>query len=103
MQRRRGIVRASTLAENASICQPAGRPDPVGNRNMKKQYKTFLVYPDGSVHPGEIFYSPEKMQNTVRAIARKPGVRYRCEEWTVNTTAGTDQEPRTEKVAEYEL
>ena len=70
---------------------------------MKKQYRIFLVYPDGSVHPGEVFDCPDKMNNTVRAIARKPGVRYRCEEWAVSAAPGPNPEPPSEKVAEYEL
>jgi hypothetical protein len=70
---------------------------------MRKQYRTFLVYSDGSVRPGEIFFSPEKMRSTVHAIARKPGVRYCCEEWTLGTVGGNSPDPVTTKLAEYDL
>lgn len=70
---------------------------------MKKQYKTFLVYGDGSVHPGEIFDNSEKMRSAVHAIARKPGVRYHCEEWTLRIIGESSTEPMKAKVAEYDL
>jgi hypothetical protein len=71
--------------------------------DMKKQYRTFLIYPDGTLHVGQVFYSLERMNSAMRAMARKPGVRYYCEEWTVSAIAGEDSELMTEKIAEYEL
>ena len=70
---------------------------------MRKQYKTFLVYSDESVRAGEVFFSPEKMRSAVHAIARKPGVRYCCEEWTLGAIGGNSPEPLTTKIAEYEI
>jgi hypothetical protein len=48
---------------------------------MQKEYRLVLIYSDGSVHPLKSYPSREKLEMTVRAVARKPGVRYCCEEW----------------------
>ena len=48
---------------------------------MLKRYRLVLIYSDGSVHPLETYTSREKLEMTMRAVARKPGVRYCCEEW----------------------
>jgi hypothetical protein len=49
---------------------------------MAKRFRLVLIYPDGSAHPWEVYISKNKLDLTVRAIARKRGVRYCCEEWT---------------------
>jgi len=49
---------------------------------MKKQFRLVLMYADGSVRPLDSYPTREKLEMTVRAVARKPGVRYCCEEWT---------------------
>jgi len=70
---------------------------------MKRLYRLFLVYPDGSIHPGGVYRTREKLELTMRAIARKPGVRYRCEEWTVKEPAAECSDPFNYKVADFEL
>ena len=70
---------------------------------MRMQYRLVLIYPDGSAHPGDVYLSREKLELKMHAIARKPGVRYCCEEWTVSTPTADSPDALTTKVAVYDV
>ena len=55
-------------------------PTPVPPEGLT-EYRVLLVYPDGSSRLWDVFRVKDKMETKLRAVARRPGVRYHCEEW----------------------
>ena len=70
---------------------------------MAKRFRLVLIYPDGSAHPAEVYISKNELELIMRAIARKPGVRYCCEEWTVNQPTADSPNPLDTKLAVYDV
>lgn len=54
---------------------------------MKRQYRLALIYSDGSVHRLDTYPNREKLEMTVRAMGKKPSVKYCCEEWAESQTS----------------
>ena len=64
----------------------------------RTEYRVLLIYPDGSSRLWDVFLVKNKMETKLRAIARRPGVRYHCEEWAAGIS-----ESRLALLAEYDV
>jgi hypothetical protein len=67
----------------------------------QREYRVLLIYPDGSNRLWDVFPFKETMETKLRAIARRPGVRYHCEEWTANPQGLSESRPVL--LAEYDV
>jgi hypothetical protein len=67
----------------------------------QREYRVLLIYPDGSSRLWDVFLLKDKMETKLRAIARRPGVRYHCEEW-MGRPQGIP-ESRSVLLAEYDV
>jgi hypothetical protein len=59
----------------------------------RTEYRVLLIYPDGSSRLWDVFLLKDKMETKLRAIARRPGVRYHCEEWTASPQSLSESHP----------
>ena len=79
-------------------------PTPTSNEvppDSRTEYRVLLIYPDGSSRLWDVFSFKDKMETKLRAIARRPGVRYRCEEWAANPQGIPETHPVL--LAEYDV
>lgn len=67
----------------------------------RREYRVLLIYPDGSVRLWDVFLFKEQMETKLRAVARRPGVRYHCEEWTAHPQDIPESRPVL--LAEYDV
>ena len=86
------------LEDLRSLTTPASNDLSPDNRT---EYRVLLVYPDGTSRQWDVFRSRDKMEVKLRAVARRPGVRYHCEEWMANPQGIPEFRPVL--LAEYDV